>query len=58
MNVPRALPRLSPDEEAELDASMSRHPAGKRQNALQCPTCGNRPSGALGDTNWTPELVR
>jgi hypothetical protein len=40
---------LSPAELAELKASMSRHPAGKQRVDLsRCPTCGTRPSGALG----------
>lgn len=58
MNKSHALAKLSPDEEAELEASMLRHPAGRKQSPLVCPTCDQRVSGALGDSAWVPELVR
>lgn len=45
---------LTDAELIELEASMKRHPAGKQRtvDVHRCPTCGQRPSGALGD----PEL--
>lgn len=55
--TPAPLPiQPSTIDESGLAASMRRHPSGKRQvrplldPALSyCPTCGQRPSGALGD---------
>lgn len=41
---------LSEADELELEASMRRHPAGKRREDLsRCPTCGQNASGALGE---------
>jgi hypothetical protein len=48
--------RLSAEDEAELEASMSRHPSGRRQLSRQCPECGQNASGALGPTE--PALAR
>ena len=39
-------------ESLALEQSIARHPAGKRRvqaDLHRCPTCGQRPSGALGD---------
>lgn len=40
---------LSPEDQLELEAAILRHPAGKARELAQCPTCGQNPSGALGD---------
>lgn len=44
---------LTGEEEAELEASMRRHPAGRARNINQCPTCGQNASGALGELQPT-----
>jgi len=52
--TPIPLPtQLSAADESELEASMSRHPAGKARvlDLSKCPTCGSRPSGALGEAS-------
>lgn len=43
--------QLSAEDLDELEASMSRHPAGKRREVdpRRCPTCGQNASGALGE---------
>lgn len=47
MDATTLRPALTPEDEAELAASMSRHPAGKRMSHL-CPTCGQSPAGNIG----------
>ena len=47
----RTVPRLSDADRLELEASIARHPAGKRRVVIDlsiCPTCNHRVSGAIG----------
>lgn len=43
--------QLSTEDENALNESMRRHPAGKALDLTRCPTCGTRPSGALGEAD-------
>ena len=44
------VPRLSDADRLELEASIARHPAGKRRviDLSVCPTCNHKVSGAIG----------
>lgn len=48
IQIPR--PPLDEQQTRELEASMRRHPAGKRQDLSRCPSCGQKASGALGES--------
>ena len=51
MDVPVQIPQpMIEGDLVEIAASMSRHPAGKGRDLSRCPTCGQKASGALGES--------